>query len=626
MTISILFGKDLVIKPNPQVVSSSLRDEGAILKGEDLFVGIKVTLPGGKIVGQEYLDIVFGSIRTNYSVDPHTVSFKFTPSRPCGETVRFKNNSKQLIEIGGLADAFLCPPDSYYEDLIGSIGAGTAFAYDIRVKFCTNSTKNNNHCKPKEEMREYLKELYGVIAYRDNIIDPMQLDEPLTAIYNTMAFRLSSKATREETLYYKAFELRTDLGFIMESISEQRYFFSNQRLGDIFPDDNPKNIFRVKFSSEKTKIKMIRSYIKIRKVAADIGGIVKFFMICVSIINNIYGKFHFLVYMQTRLLKESKDTVTFSLKDNKGNKGTLGEPDSSKGKQLNNHLFPNLVKQDWQEYKEVSESSSKKDPGSGVNIENKSSPSKQDQIKERSIKRLINDKEDFEPEVEKENEDRMHSEFPLNKQEFMVENLNINNNKQSSNQESPSLYEKRECRLMHPSSPCLDVPQKKEERVNNYLDREEGDEKESNNQEMRITQQRNPLNKKANEGSDEERRSKRKEDKEINSNSNINNNVDKNILVLKKQSTLRNIMNASVASQNKPNEKEEREQRSCGSLRNFWEYYCVCQRYKKNTLKLIEKHIQTSYSIEGLLEIKENQNIVIGKLFAKDAQNNEKEV
>eukprot|EP00340_Litonotus_pictus_P000663 CAMPEP_0170523418 /NCGR_PEP_ID=MMETSP0209-20121228/8846_1 /TAXON_ID=665100 ORGANISM="Litonotus pictus, Strain P1" /NCGR_SAMPLE_ID=MMETSP0209 /ASSEMBLY_ACC=CAM_ASM_000301 /LENGTH=653 /DNA_ID=CAMNT_0010811495 /DNA_START=94 /DNA_END=2055 /DNA_ORIENTATION=+ len=617
-----MFGKDIFFKPKPQVVSANIKNENASTQGEELFFGTKLSFLNNTIIEKEgYLDIVYGRVRINYTLTP-PVTFKMSSSIPCSESARYRNNSEELGKIVGI-EAFHCPPDDFYDDILGTSGEGSHYSFSARVTFCTNTTQNNNHCKPKEVIREQFKSFYVVVAHKDFLIDPLILDEPMSSFYSVIGLRLSSQASREETLYYKTFEMGTDMGFIMESISEKKYLYLGRRDGAIYPDDDPSYMFLLKVTNDNTKIKMIRSYIKVQKVAADIGGLIKFVTICVNIINNIYGKFHFLVYMRDKLVEEQREMVK---NNNGGNKRRSMMMESNpaysqtqKKEEGNNqsNFYSKLIRLNSHEQSDME---AKKE----VRIPDKKEPcfNSTDQLKKGGAEKKLNleSKENLNLERKYSKEEGDNSSFPLdnsnnphsNPNRFINQNnINIINNKiQRKDCKKQEEYQKRESGEDRAKSPSLNPSltplsfnrnkerngKKEEEKINNYVNIEK--------RELQKTMQKDK------EGQVISKRKK---------NSHISQPENKENPSLINQIFVTSSLYTPAAVKEYLSKEEEGKDPS-SNLKSFWKYYCFCQSYKNTTLKMIDKYINSCYSIERFLEMKENQCLMIGGLFNSESQ------
>ena len=76
----------------------------------------------------------------------------------------------------------------------------------------------------------------------------------------------------------------------------------DKREGEMF-NSNDNNFFRVILTLSTVKTKVNRSYIKVQKVAADVGGILKFMMVALFYFNFIFSKLYFLRYLKTKIIR-----------------------------------------------------------------------------------------------------------------------------------------------------------------------------------------------------------------------------------------------------------------------------------------------------------------------------------
>ena len=99
---------------------------------------------------------------------------------------------------------------------------------------CQNTTENNNHCKPIEEINA--KILGGVIDIhsQNNILDVNNLNTPLRNIYDNIFYSMNPTFTFTLFIALRRIEFVTDLGFILQDFKTISTYFPESRIFFIF--------------------------------------------------------------------------------------------------------------------------------------------------------------------------------------------------------------------------------------------------------------------------------------------------------------------------------------------------------------------------------------------------------
>lgn len=154
----------------------------------------------------------------------------------------------------------------------------------IYLRTCTNSTENNNHCYPQEEIdKAMLNESY----YLSFLLETTKINHynhsspfEITSFYQQI--KLSYEARFDLNVYYSPIEYNTDKGWLFESIKTERYYKVDQSLTTTisvaasqhyyYPNTFSKFQLGLNYS---TKEKYKRTYPKIQSVIANISGLIQ---------------------------------------------------------------------------------------------------------------------------------------------------------------------------------------------------------------------------------------------------------------------------------------------------------------------------------------------------------------
>jgi hypothetical protein len=165
---------------------------------------------------------------------------------------------------------------------------GTYFSVNFRyllvkVSECKNTTEYQK-CKSKAVIDKNLKLGFFTFAYTDINIDPTNYTNP-NQIYNPNAYvPVSNEQYREVTHNQKLVRINTDKGWLFTDSTTEDYIQSDNAKELVL--NTPKENFLNYFFRFGNKVDTYnRSYTKIQNVAANIGGILKIFVIiCQSIV------------------------------------------------------------------------------------------------------------------------------------------------------------------------------------------------------------------------------------------------------------------------------------------------------------------------------------------------------
>jgi hypothetical protein len=201
----------------------------------------------------------------------------------------------------------LCLADNF--NIQGSYFSPIYNSLKIKISECTNSTESQK-CKSKAEIDKQLKFGYFSFAHTDINIDPTNYTTP-NQIYNGNAFlAISNREYREALHIQKLVRINTDKAWLFEDITTENYIQTETASNIVLqrPSVNFLNYF-FRFNIKVDTYN--RSYTKVQNVAANVGGIIKIFVIICQSLVKIYGKTKYLEYVINKLfnLKNEKEHV-----------------------------------------------------------------------------------------------------------------------------------------------------------------------------------------------------------------------------------------------------------------------------------------------------------------------------
>lgn len=170
------------------------------------------------------------------------------------------------------------------------------FSY-IRLKIfpCVNTTENNNHCKPKEIINQYLSSTYISLIIKDIGLNPTNFKNPILPTIQNLFTTIDKKFFREFILYFGVTEIQTDKGFFNEILDTQKFlrYRSDQQTITLRDESelekgNEIGIIQIRLDDNITVQK--RTYMKLPEVFSKIGGYMQIISTIFSIISIVINK------------------------------------------------------------------------------------------------------------------------------------------------------------------------------------------------------------------------------------------------------------------------------------------------------------------------------------------------
>ena len=174
------------------------------------------------------------------------------------------------------------------------------FSYDIYSLFfiqlfpCKNTTENNNHCKPREIIDEYLNGTYFCMEFEDVELTPQNFSTPVRPRNQDVYFTVGKKLFQEVHIFFQIVNVETDediFGLNLEKINYMRkdeylkyhsaYYMNNYMEEDIYEKEIPFCNITIKLH-DQIRIQR-RTYPKLITIWGDIGGFMEFIFIVLNL-------------------------------------------------------------------------------------------------------------------------------------------------------------------------------------------------------------------------------------------------------------------------------------------------------------------------------------------------------
>ena len=306
------FGNEIVVKSKPISLMSEYFVKAPKLEGKDLFITFSVGKSGGIAIPNidRFITIKWGFIDIDSTRD-ESIIYGSYPATRCVDSSKYFNDVENNFELQSFLiqdpEEHVCiGPEMKNYTLRGEYGATDFFSYDVRLFKCINSTENGNICAPEEEIKEQFMDLFIFAYFSHIIVNPLDLHTPILDTYFSFISPLSLGFSRQDIIKFQLVEFLSDEAFLLEEYKVTNSFEFKEKISDIKIGDNPQ-FYRGLYSLYNLKKKISRNYIKIKKVAADVGGIISFFFHFVQLTIKFVTKISFIKYFQKYLYEELKE-------------------------------------------------------------------------------------------------------------------------------------------------------------------------------------------------------------------------------------------------------------------------------------------------------------------------------
>ena len=168
----------------------------------------------------------------------------------------------------------------------------------IRINLypCVNKTENNNFCKPKNIINEYLSSTYFSILVKDIGFNPLNYSFPAVPIIQYLHTSVDKSVLKEYIMYFGITEINTDIGLFLKKIKKETYikyirdFHSISFFGNV-QENQGKEIFTAQIRLEETILFHKRTFTKMSEVFSLTGGYMQVISTIMALIALLTKKF-----------------------------------------------------------------------------------------------------------------------------------------------------------------------------------------------------------------------------------------------------------------------------------------------------------------------------------------------
>ena len=166
------------------------------------------------------------------------------------------------------------------------------FSYDlysmlyISLYPCINTTENNNHCLPLEEIDYYLKGTFVTLELEDILLSPDDYKSPIKGRTQNIYTTVGKQLFKELHIFFKITNIETDLDFIgineIENIKTEKYikydsFSQMTKLLETNIYETGESFCDITLKLSDLVFYQRRTYSKLLNILGDVGGIMEIF-------------------------------------------------------------------------------------------------------------------------------------------------------------------------------------------------------------------------------------------------------------------------------------------------------------------------------------------------------------
>ena len=225
-----------------------------------------------------------------------TIEYRDLKIEKC-KVEKFGKEYQHLFTKGELDDSYCI--DNFDFALTGGFIYSQFSCIRILLYPCVNTTENNNHCKPQEEIDKVLAGGYFSFLLKDIGLNPTNYSFPILPTIQNFYTTISKDFFRDVVFNYEITEIQTDYGLFFEEKKTERYLrFDKIKESFYLRDDKDyyykgKNMSKVEIRLSDNIHVQRRSHKKMSTVFSTTGGYMQVLYTIFVLLSFIPNKFVF---------------------------------------------------------------------------------------------------------------------------------------------------------------------------------------------------------------------------------------------------------------------------------------------------------------------------------------------
>ena len=220
----------------------------------------------------------------SYSAKQYSQSIKV---EKCDINKHFSDEYKDYFKnIQDLNSYYCLSLRNSSETIYGVYGSVFPFSYySITLRFCKNTTENNNSCYPINQIKEIIDHPYLSVIFIDYTINSLNNKHVNDMFLRKERYQISPTIYKRIWLYFEKIKYTTDKGYILPK-NDVEYFHSYKSIRTDFNENSNGDFFcTLTILNDMKYSTYIKVFPKIQDYLATIGGLVKVITLISSLMN-----------------------------------------------------------------------------------------------------------------------------------------------------------------------------------------------------------------------------------------------------------------------------------------------------------------------------------------------------
>jgi hypothetical protein len=331
------FGQDFFKRTNPQIIQSTITSDEYpefVVNNKNFSIAFRIEDDSGKLFDRTdlfYAEFIYYINQKNAKGTWEEIEYRILNSTVCNSNLIYDDST------------FIQENDQIYCPILNNIIVGGYWdynfvkAFQINVRECLegNFSPNNIACATQEEKQKFLSEkLYFSLYYQEIIVNPHNYKQGLQRFMKTEYLILDHKLEKTQIYFFELNTMKTDYGWLLVDEKVENLIGFKDNSMDIISKDLLKHgmfedsLARISIYFNKDLNEFRREYSKAQTLAAQVGGVLKFFIWIGSTIVSKYNLCMINLNLGSLILYEKNenevinketsknDSSRFSLKNN----------------------------------------------------------------------------------------------------------------------------------------------------------------------------------------------------------------------------------------------------------------------------------------------------------------------
>lgn len=158
----------------------------------------------------------------------------------------------------------------------------------VRVRLCQNTTEKiekGEYCYPREEALNKVSRNFITFFFTDKRVVPKNFEEPIQPYMKDIYQYIDSEIYKDIEFRFRGLQIKTDKGWFLEELVEEESFQYEYLRADVLSSQPEEDVFSDIWIFQNRNLTVYeRRYLKIQELLASLGGILKFVVVCFTLL------------------------------------------------------------------------------------------------------------------------------------------------------------------------------------------------------------------------------------------------------------------------------------------------------------------------------------------------------